>query len=391
MVKSATALLADFAPVSGEQWLQQIHRDLKDRSSEDFIWSIPGGISADPFAHGYKSGEMPLPLSANAPEWQIAEKIAVAGVETTHAQVLAALEGGAEVLCLDVDADMDADAFLGYTEGVHADYIGWHFSGKGVERQPGAVFSCLEILCKERGLSASGLEGALYWNPVRADKPDWRYVADLIEYAETCFPHFRIISLSADFHAGDPVLGLQQILSDAHTLLRELTRKGVSPERVLQRVQLETPVGKQYFVEIAKLRALHILWANWLKSQALPPQWPFIRAVFAPEAYDESLYTNMIRATTMAMSAVLGGARCLTVLPFNAVAVAQAEPHALAFGRRIARNVQHLLKMESHLNTLADPAAGSYYIEQLTRQIAEKVWEGLPSTLFGDLKEQGNT
>ena len=111
-----------------------------------------------------------------------------------------------------------------------------------------------------------------------------------------------------------------------------------------------------------------------------PPAWvPFnvqlvVSARFRADVYTDDLHTNMIAATTMAMSAVLGGADRLTVLPFDTGREEQS-PYPQAFSRRIARNVQQLLKLESGLAEVADPAAGSYYIEQLTRQLAEKAWE----------------
>ena len=82
------------------------------------------------------------------------------------------------------------------------------------------------------------------------------------------------------------------------------------------------------------------------------------------------MHTNKIRATTQAMSAVLGSVDMLTIAPSDALNAESSD-----FSRRIARNVQHLLQMESYLDKVADPAAGSFYIEKLTNQIAEAVWE----------------
>ena len=94
---------------------------------------------------------------------------------------------------------------------------------------------------------------------------------------------------------------------------------------------------------------------------------PPIIASFASLSLDENENTNMIRATTMALSAVSGGVDTLDVLP--------SDYRNSPFGRRIARNVQHLLKMESYMDKVSDPSAGSYYIEQLTETIATKAWE----------------
>lgn len=132
-------------------------------------------------------------------------------------------------------------------------------------------------------------------------------------------------------------------------------------------------LGKSYFFEIAKIRAFKLLWLNVLKGWGAPLRHPVVETRFQAEAYTDELYTNMIRATTMAMSAVLGGADRLTVLPYDAGREHQAS-YSPAFSRHIARNVQHLLKMESFFSEIPDPAAGSYYIEQLTQQLAARAW-----------------
>jgi methylmalonyl-CoA mutase len=139
-------------------------------------------------------------------------------------------------------------------------------------------------------------------------------------------------------------------------------------------MQFSVSVGTNYFLEIARLRAFRLLWLHVLKAWNAPATYPTMEAAFHPEAYTDALYNNMVRATTMAMSAVLGGVQRLTVRPYDAGREHLAT-YPPAFGRRIARNVQHLLKMESGFETLRDPAAGSYYIEKLTRQLAGEAWK----------------
>jgi len=158
--------------------------------------------------------------------------------------------------------------------------------------------------------------------------------------------------------------------------LEKLTERGLSPAEAANTLQFSIALGKSYFLEIARIRAFKLLWLNVLKAWGAPLDYPAVEAHFQPEAYSDELHTNMIRATTMAMSAVLGGADRLTVLPYDAGREAQAT-YSQSFSRRIARNVQHLLKMESFFHEIPDAAAGSYYIEKLTQQLAEKAWAEL--------------
>ena len=152
-----------------------------------------------------------------------------------------------------------------------------------------------------------------------------------------------------------------------------LQKTGLGTIAIAQSLQVQFQTGTLYFVEIARHRAFRLLWLNWCKAWDLPLVYPDTNAVFAAEAYTDEIYTNMIRATTMAMSAALGGARRITVAPCDTgrLHLSQQSP---AFARRIARNVQHLLKMESGIAVLNDPASGSYYIENLTVMLAEKAW-----------------
>ena len=226
-----------------------------------------------------------------------------------------------------------------------------------------------------KGLPAQNLRGSIEYDPVQAGGiiVDWRYLADLLEFGQETFPLFKIISI--DFSLNDnPVNALAETLKTANTYLHKLSERGISLELASRSLQFSVPVGKSYFLEIAKIRALKLLWINVLKSWNTTVSYPIVSAHFQPRAYTDDLYTNMIRASTMAMSAVIGGADRLSVRPYDAGREALAQ-YPAGFGRRIARNVQHLLKMESAFDELSDPAAGSYYIEKLTENLAEKAWE----------------
>jgi methylmalonyl-CoA mutase len=367
--------------VSKEQWLQQVAKDLKDRSPDELVWQAAEGLAVSPFAYREDFPVPPQPLYTTALSgWEIAEHIPVPfdrRAATLHREIMAALEGGAEGLIFECDTLPDLNYWTEALASVYLDYIGLHIAGKGIHTQPGAWLSMLKALAADRSLPTNRLKGSIHWNPLAASdsgtlKPDWRYAADLLEYAAAAFPNLRLLTFSAETTTTHPAKALGQLLSQADTSFTALSEKRIKPEQAAAQMQIEVRIGKSYFLEIAKIRALKILWLNLLKKHKSPLQWPHIIVQFDPEAYDAALNTNLIRATTMAMSAVLGGASRLAVLPYDA---SQNTPPAdPGFGRRIARNVQHLLKMESYLDALNDPAAGSYYIEQLTRQLAEAAW-----------------
>jgi methylmalonyl-CoA mutase len=264
---------------------------------------------------------------------------------------------------------------------VHLDYISLQLSGNAVSTGPAAVLSALGDLAKEQQIPLENLQGSLYYDPGSEFGPikDWRYVGDLLQYAEQTFPAYRCLSVDGrSDHAGAAAVveELAALLRRGSHYLETLTARGLNVNLVAGQLQFCLYVGKSYFVEIAKLRALKILWLNVLKAWNAEPVYPVLDVRFSPEAYTDALYTNMICATSMAMSAVVGGADRLTVLPYDSGRETQAQ-YPQDFARRIARNVQHLLKLESGFSALADPAGGSFYIEKLTNQLAAAAWEKL--------------
>jgi len=361
-------LFSEFPPVSKADWLRQIAKDLKDKPMEDLIWSS-NGLVVSPFVHADDFEEPTEALSDQPNTWEICEDVRVGDPTVANRQALDALEGGAEGLCFWLDRPLERTDFEQLLQGIHLDFIGLHFAGTAVSENPGMVLGLLENLAQQSGLSSTQLKGSLAYDPVPVSKiVDWRYLADLLEYARERFPGFKIIKVGVVEERE-----LSVLLRNANTYLQKLSERGIPIADIAQVMQFAVPLGKSYFVEIARVRALKLLWFNLLNAWKAPLQSPFIAVSFQPEAYSDDLYTNMIRATTMAMSAVQGGASRLTVLPYDAGREAQAS-YPQAFGRRIARNVQHLLKMESGMDTVADPAAGSYYLETLTGQLAEKGW-----------------
>ena len=199
-------------------------------------------------------------------------------------------------------------------------------------------------------------------------------------------PNLRTIAVHGKFFSNSGSSAVQELafsLSQGAEYLTRLTEAGVSADDVAKSIKFNLGVGNNYFVEIAKLRAGRLLWSKIV--EAYNPQCKCIAKMivhsetsrFNKTIYDP--YVNMLRTQTEAMSAVLGGAHSVTVLPFNAVYEETTE-----FSERIARNQQILLKEESHLDKIADPSAGSYYIETLTDSLVNEAWK-----LFLAVEEKG--
>lgn len=168
--------------------------------------------------------------------------------------------------------------------------------------------------------------------------------------------------------SSDPTLEISNALIAGVNAITRHAEKGYQPEAVIQQMAFSFTVGTDFFTEIAKLKSFRRLWqqvsyAYGVKDQdesvfihALSPCWN--KEVYQPNA-------NMLKSTTAAMSAILGGCDAITVEP---------EIENDTFKARIARNVLTLLREESHLNQTADPTAGSYYLESLIDELSQVAW-----------------
>ena len=168
---------------------------------------------------------------------------------------------------------------------------------------------------------------------------------------------------------------LSNQLQAAIRLVEQLAERGVPVTQTLPQVGFVVDMGNHYFLEIAKLRALRLLWwqIGRLYDQNLNLVDVFIHARTANAVPPEKEpYQNLISNTTQAMSAIVGGCDALTVASPPPVG------EGSGMGLRVARNVSAILKEESYFDKVTDMGAGSYLIENLTHQLAKGIWEKLP-------------
>ena len=163
---------------------------------------------------------------------------------------------------------------------------------------------------------------------------------------------------------------------------RQLLDRGISPGQIAAHTQIEFAVGVDLFMETAKLRAARVLWSRLAQAFGADPgaRKAFIAARTA--TWDKTVYdphVNLLRITTQALSAVLGGADAIDIRPFDEIA---GEPTEL--GRRMSRNLHDILAEEFCFEHQIDPAGGSWYVETLTDQLAHRAW-----TLFQEIEKQG--
>ncbi|MFV0493144.1 MAG: methylmalonyl-CoA mutase, partial [Pseudorhodobacter sp.] len=207
-------------------------------------------------------------------------------------------------------------------------------------------------------------------------EPSMRIVADIIEYTSTEMPKFNSISISG-YHMQEAGANLVQelafTLADGREYVRAAIARGMDVDAFAGRLSFFFAIGMNFFMEAAKLRAARLLWHR-IMSEFGPkkPGSMMLRThcqTSGVSLQEQDPYNNVIRTAYEAMAAALGGTQSLHT---NALDEAIALP--TEFSARIARNTQLILQEETGITNVVDPLAGSYYVESLTAELAEKAW-----------------
>lgn len=319
--------------------------------------------------------------------WKIAQLHEDPDVATTRAAILADLERGASSVWVRVDPDAIRAEDLGAVlADVLLDLAPVHVSSR--TDQVAAAKALLEVFANS-GKPAGEMRGSLGLDPIgfaaqHGTAPDLGAIAEVVELARD-YPGVRAIVVDSGlFHnagAGD-VQELAYALGAGVEYVRALTEAGLSADEAFDAIGFRVSATTEQFLTIARLRALRTLWSRVgevvgvteSRRGAVQHAVTSLRQISRDDPY-----VNVLRATLACFAAAAGGAETQTVLPLDA---AIGLPNDMT--RRIARNIQVVLAEESNIGRVNDPAGGSFYVEDLTRQLSEQAWE-----LFGSLDEAG--
>jgi methylmalonyl-CoA mutase len=400
-------LFEQFTPVTTNEWMDKIRTDLKGADfNKMLVWKCGEDLEVKPFYQAEDienlmyinslPGEYPYirgtKISNN--NWRIRQNIEVKDYSQGNRKALDILMKGVDSLGF-IISDPESvieNNFKVLLRDIHLESIETNFLSNGYAKE---ILDILIMIATDRGLDLSEIRGAIEADPLSRlmlngtlcipEEAGFDYLVSLTE-GSAVLPNLRTIHLSASNFNNEGADIVQEIafgISMGSEYLAQLTGRGLSAGYAASKIRFSFGVGSGYFPEIAKLRAARLLWSTVMNA-------------FHPGYSDGSImdihsvtsrwnkrlndpYVNMLRTQTEAMSAILGGTDSLTVEPFD---IAFRQPDE--FSERIARNQQLILKEESYFDKVADPSAGSYYIENLTQLIAENAWK-----LFVETEEQG--
>ncbi|MEN8006156.1 MAG: methylmalonyl-CoA mutase family protein [Candidatus Krumholzibacteriota bacterium] len=409
-IPATSPLLDEFQVPSPGEWRAEVERLLKgapfakkmftttlegiqvgsmataaDRPDPDWTDTLPGQA---PFLRGINPGNQ------SAGTWLVAQELQAPSVAEFNAAVRHDLERGQTAVNLIVSGAGPRGTGVSGLDDLRTALEGVDLAATPIFIQAGAahrtVAEDLWTLAGERGLDPTLLRGRLGCDPVAGMAVEgalpvpatqlYDELAALARRAAAEAPGLRTLPVFEDpWHDGgaDGALGLGLTLAAAVTALREMEARGLTVEEAAARVHFNLCIGTDFFLEIARLRALRVLWTRVLAACGCDPAIAGANAGATVHARTSRRtgtrldpHVNMLRATTQAMSAVLGGVDSLSVAPFD-----EAAGLPDGFSRRIARNVQLILAHECHLDHVTDPAGGSWYVEKLTAEVAARTWE----------------
>ena len=400
-------LFSDFQPVSTAQWEEQIVVDLKGADYEKkLVWRTNEGFPVRPYYRGENLAELEylnvLPgqfpyvrgNKNDANNWQVCQDFPIKDPCEANAKALDAISRGADSVGFSacgkgMELDIDVTALL---KDICTGCTPVHFDG-GVNS-----LSILEAVLKDaagKKCGAGGARGSSFYDPLgRLAVCGCFYgsmefptdtVKKMFELAKG-LDEYRVIGVDAAYFQNSGATLVQELayaLAMGSEYLSLVTAAGYPVAEAAKRIHFRFAIGSNYFMEIAKLRAARLLWANIVKAFDAgcgDAAYMYIHGETAEwnmTLYDS--YVNLLRTTTEAMSGAIAGVDSLWVRPFDG---AYRSPDA--FSERIARNQQIILKDEAYMSKIVDPSAGSYYIENLTASIADNAWK-----LFLEIEDRG--
>ncbi|GER59014.1 methylmalonyl-CoA mutase subunit beta [Patiriisocius marinus] len=370
-------LFSEFDAVSAKAWKQQIQVDLKGADYNDtLIYKSLEGIHVKPFYH---NDETPIvkPITGHPTEWFIGQEVFIDNEEIASSIAIDSLKRGAQTLVFKADSPFDIDLFFGNIE-IENNYFYANFSFLDTDFTNKLLYYFAErnstLFCNVDPLGKLAATGNWFTNQHK----DHEALNSLLKE----HPENHIISVDTTLLQNSGATMVQQLaysLSQANEYLNHFFGNYKGGKTVPFHITFKVAQGSNYFFEIAKIRALRLLYAALAKEYSVIEN---CHILATPSTRNKTLYdynVNMLRSTTECMSAALGGANTIVNTPYDALYHKRNE-----FGDRISRNQLLILKAESYFGEVSNAADGSYYIESLTNEMAEKAL-----ILFKELETKG--
>lgn len=406
MAEKYNKLFNEFPPVSTQQWMDKVTADLKGADfNRRLVWKTNEGIDVQPFYReedlekldylNSLPGEFPF-VRGNKKignDWLVRQSIQVKDLAEANKKALTYLMKGVNSLAFVFNGSSEltlADLSV-LLKGISLEAVEVNFVGCCSRK----VSEAFTEFVKQGGWNPKSIRASVEYDPFGKFALTGKFTKGFDHINENAgkmiqntaeLTKFTTLTVNGkNFgNAGSSIVQeLAYSLAQGAEYLTTLTEQGLEIDSVAKKMRFNLSISANYFLEIAKLRAARLLWAQIVKAYNPENECSCKMTIHAETgSWNKTIYdpyVNALRTQTEAMSASLGGVDSMTILPLNAIFEDSTE-----FSDRIARNQQLLLKEESNFDKIADPGAGSYYIEELTAAIADQAWK-----LFLEVQEKG--
>jgi methylmalonyl-CoA mutase len=381
-------LFEDFPQVSKEVWKAQIVEDLKGKEYEKSLFSNTiSGLRLEPFYTAedsiglenifvYRNRVNPEPVIPGlGPRlWSNVHFVISSEEKPANMEILQALQQGADAIRIELSGNEDFSLIF---SGVHLEYIQVFIEPKS---EPVLLLKKFLEYVDQSGLDPSKLSGALMWGGLvhalktKNPKTELANHAYQLMSLSKDFPGFKVIGIGASFYHNAGATAVQELAYAFGAwigLAERLIEKGLQPAEIGHKTFIGLAIGSEFFEEIAKVKAARIFFQSLLRLYDVEVATENIFIYASTSQWTKTqkdIYNNLLRNTTEAMAAIIGGCNALQVVPFD-----MAVKKAGGFSMRMARNVSSILLEESYLNKILDPTAGSFFVENLISDLLEAI------------------
>ncbi len=415
-------LFSEFQPATYEQWYAEAVKLLKGAPFDKKMYTkTPEGIVLKPIYNradvdfepslpGYGDYVRGTKVDGNKVEpWLVSQELSAGTPEQFNKKILSALNKGqtSVEIVLDcasanaVDADKSEVCKVGKKGLSISCAEDFKTALKGVEVE------CVDINIHTQSAAADilaalyaatdgkQLSGGIYFDPMgdlaakgkvaRSMNCSMNEMFAMVSFNAKNMKNFGVIGVDTMPYSSAGASAVQELavaMATAVAYIRAMLERGMAIDDVAPLVRFRFSSGSNFFMEIAKFRAARTLWAKIVEQFGGNEQSRKIKMNARTSIYNKTIfdpYVNMLRTTTEAFAGVIGGADSMTVGAFDEIIRDSDE-----FSERVARNQQVILAEECNLADVVDPAGGSYYVEILTKEVAQKAWE-----MFVKIEEQG--
>ncbi len=352
----------EFKPVSKQDWEAKLKAELKTKSLEDISWEISPDLRMDPVQFKEDLVKIQLPFSSNdSNDWLISADFKAKSLIKSNKPLIKSLLLGLQAPTITFLKTPKQAEWKNIFMDVHLNFIESHFV-LGKEVKVNTFIKSFHKFLIKVGANPKKIKGSIdCMQEPKNYNPALDMVCELL-------PKFKLIGISLE-HKKDEINNLAIALSKLEEIIYKAKTIGISPSKVRKVLFFKSELSDNFFMNTAKIRAIKILAQNVFEAYGIRSEYDYpVYASTSKKSYGDDQHQNMIRSSIQAIAGINGGIKRLNISSTKKGAHSK-------FTARVARNLSHLLKMESQMHLVNDPVAGSYFMDNLCNEVIEAAWQ----------------